>query len=57
MVPEFDNKTVCIVSSLRVKFNIDLTFSELNRFYSIKFKKHMDIDREKLKKSWKEFMK
>ena len=31
---------VCAVWSLRVKFNVDLSFSEIRRIYSIKFKKH-----------------
>ena len=46
-------------SSLRVKINVDLSFSEIRRLYSIKFKKaYMHIDRERIKKSSrKEFMK
>ena len=33
------NKSVYSVCSLRVKFNLDLSFSEMSRLYSIKFKK------------------
>ena len=32
-----DDKSVCNVYSLRVKFNIDLSFSEITKLYSIKF--------------------
>ena len=31
-----DGKSVCSVCSLMVKFNIDLSFSDMKRFYSIK---------------------
>ena len=52
-----DDKSECSVCSIRVKFNVYLSFSEMGRFYSTKFKKHMHIDSERIKKSWKEFMK
>ena len=34
-----DDKIECSVCSLRIKFNVDLSFSEIRRVYSIKFKK------------------
>ena len=34
-----DDKSVCSVCSLRVKLNIDLSFSEMRKLYWIKFKK------------------
>ena len=34
-----DDKSVCSVSSLRVKFNVDVSFSEMGRLYLIKYKK------------------
>ena len=34
-----DDKRECSVCSLRVKFNIDLSFNEMRRLYSIKFRK------------------
>ena len=33
-----DDKSVCSVSSLRVKFNVDVSFSEMGRLYLIKYK-------------------
>ena len=34
-----DDKSVCSVCSLMAKFNVDLSFSEMKKFYSIKFEK------------------
>ena len=34
-----DDKSECSVCSFRVKFNVDLSFSEMRKLYSIKFKK------------------
>ena len=51
-----DDKSVCSVSSLRVKFNVDFSFSEFGRLYSIKLKKDKHIDKENIEKSWKKFM-
>ena len=39
MVPSLDDKSVCGACSLRVKFNVDLSFSEMRKIYSIEFKK------------------
>ena len=49
---------VCSLYSLRVKFSIDLSFSEMTRFYWIKSLMHISTKRERLWKiSWKEFWK
>ena len=34
-----DDKSVCSVNSLRIKFNVDVSFSEMGRLYLIKYKK------------------
>ena len=51
---------LCSVCSLRIKFNIDLSFSEMRRLYWIKRKKNKQKKKtheESKKKSLKEFMK
>ena len=51
---------LCSVCSLRIKFNIDLSFSEMRRLYWIKRKKKQKekkTHQESKKKSSKEFMK
>ena len=37
-----DDKSMCSVGSLRVKFKIDLDFSEMRKIYSIKPKKNIN---------------
>ena len=49
--------TVCAAFSALGPGLTYLSFSETSRLYSIKFKKHMHINRERIKKSWKKFMK
>ena len=46
-----DDQSACSVCSLRVKFNIDLSFSGMGKLYSINFKKSIKKSR---KNSWKE---
>ena len=46
-----DDQSVCSVCSLRVKFNIDFSFSGMGKLYSINFKKSIKKSR---KNSWKE---
>ena len=38
-VKSLDDKGNCSVCSLRIKFNVDLSFSKMERVYSIKLKK------------------
>ena len=45
-----DDKGVCNVCSLRVKFNKDLSFNEMRELYSIKLKKHEHTEKESIKK-------
>ena len=49
----------CSVCSMRVKFNIDLSFREIRRLYWIKFIiAYIHAERERIRKSsWKEFWK
>ena len=50
MVQSLDDKSDCSVCSLRFKFNVDLSFSEMRRLYSIKLKKSYAQRQRKNKK-------
>ena len=44
-----DDKSMCSVGSLRVRFKIDLDFSEMRKIYSIKpKKKHKHIHKKEI---------
>ena len=51
------DKSLCSVCRFRVKFKLDLSFSEMRKPYSIRLKKHKHKNRESIKISWEEFMK
>ena len=60
---------VCSVYILRIKFNIDLSFSEMRRLYRIKFinayyterererEREKERERERIRMRWTEFLK